>query len=513
MNNGNRDASLKTLAFKAYLTPAQQETVDQWLQALKWVWNRGLRLLEEFEDHNAWHKPDKKYYPCSPVWSYRKWEKDADGNWQPSQPYCDLRKPWLLPGVGSEIHVLALSKVEYSLTAVFSQKYLKDLPQYQWFLDLKIPSGFVRGTIRSLANAWKEYKKKKRKRPRYKRRTDKITTLINKDSKSTKVKHRAIYVTNLGWVKTDNSLDERWLLQEPVSALKLTKKPSGYYIQLSGNIPYDLPPANDQAVGIDVGAKYVFATSEGETVDPPRYRRKAEKRLARLQRSLSRRHGGRKLQKGEQPSKRYLRRQRQIARQHEKVADQRRLFNHQLSTDLVKRYGGIVAEDIQLTNLTRRAKPKPREDGKGYERNNASAKSGLTKSLLDNGLGQLLQFIETKATVTGGEFIRVNPKYTSQECSNCGTLVKKALSQRTHTCPNCGYVGDRDVNAAKVILSRGLNLFNKNYLGSTGKVTDGESDSQSLDEPSNYVKRKTNEHRQLELCLTFVTDCYGVNDC
>jgi putative transposase len=493
----------KTLCFKAYLTPTQECLVDEWLNGLKWVWNKGLSLLIEFDTFTHYNKHDKKNALCSPIgWHYRM-VKDAKDKWQFVDPYCELcprKTPRALPLPDSDF-VPALDQASFfSLSKYFASK---NHPDKEWFTT--IPSVFVRGTLKSLYKAWQEYKKGARKMPRFKRRYDKITTLINEDSKATKLDKHAVQVTKLGYVKTDRSLDERWLLQEPVCTLKLTKKASGYYLQLSGAIPYDLPEANDKAVGIDVGAKYVFATSDGECVDPPRYRRKADKRLARLQRSLSRRQGGRNLKPGQQPSNRYLRRQKQLARQHEKVADQRRLFNHALSTDLVSRYGAIACENIKLTNITRRAKPKLREDGKGYARNNAAAKSGLTKSILDNGLGQLLTFLETKTNVTGGEFVRVPPHYTSQECSRCGTIVKKALSQRTHICPNCGYVGDRDVNAAKVILNRGVNLFKKSYLGYTGKVTDGEIAS-SVDEPSNCLNL-TSQPLSLETLL-----CMDYND-
>lgn len=140
---------------------------------------------------------------------------------------------------------------------------------------------------------------------------------------------------------------------------------------------------------------------------------------------------------------------------HNKIAKQRLAFNHKLSTFLVRCYAGIAVEKLNLVGLKRRAKVK-RNDKGGYDRNNAKAKSGLNKSFADAGLGQFLQMLETKCKDAGREFVKVNPAYTSQECSNCGTIVKKALSQRTHECPECGYVEDRDINAAINIKKRGF---------------------------------------------------------
>jgi putative transposase len=144
---------------------------------------------------------------------------------------------------------------------------------------------------------------------------------------------------------------------------------------------------------------------------------------------------------------------------HDKIARQRLAFNHKLSTFLVRSYAGIAVEKLNLVGLKRRAKVKKNNKG-GYDRNNAKAKSGLNKSFADAGLGQFLQMLEAKCKDAGREFVKVNPAYTSQECSNCGTIVKKSLSQRTHECPECGYVEDRDVNAAINIKKRGFPKLN-----------------------------------------------------
>lgn len=480
---------MKTITFRAYLNSTQTAICEDWLNALKWVWNEGLGLLVEHDNFSAYHKKDRKSYPCSPIgWQYR-FEKNSKGEWEPFAPYCELfpkKGPRFCPLPDSDFTPrigLNIGSDPYkSLTKYFAAKNHADRP---WFTA--VLSDIVRGTLKSLGDAWVAYKKGIRKKPRFKGKNDKITTLIRVNAKSTRIGKRFVDGGRiLGHIKTDNTLSERWLTQEPICVWKLTKKPSGWYIQLTGDIPYNLPPANDKAVGIDVGVKYVFASSDGELIDPPRYRKASEKRLSRLQRSLSRRIGGNNLKPGQQPSKRYQRRQKEIARLHEKIADQRRLFNHALSTKLVSDYGAIAAEDIKLPNLTRRAKPKLREDGKGYERNNAAAKSGLTKAILDNGLGQLLSFVETKSKVTGGEFVKVPPHYTSQECSNCGEIVKKALSNRTHICPSCGYIADRDVNAAINILNRGVNLFQKSYPCCSVE-SHGREDCTAVVEPSNNL--------------------------
>jgi putative transposase len=105
---------------------------------------------------------------------------------------------------------------------------------------------------------------------------------------------------------------------------------------------------------------------------------------------------------------------------------------------------------LQIANISKHAKPKQDEDGK-YLPNGAAAKSGLNKSILDAGWGQFQQIVSHKAACAGREVLKVSPKYTSQACSQCGTVRKKDLSERWHSC-KCGCELDRDTNAAINIL-------------------------------------------------------------
>ncbi|OKH18148.1 hypothetical protein NIES593_22470 [Hydrococcus rivularis NIES-593] len=122
-------------------------------------------------------------------------------------------------------------------------------------------------------------------------------------------------------------------------------------------------------------------------------------------------------------SKNSLKTKQKIALIHEKIKLQRRAFNHKLSTYLVRSFDAIAVEDLKIANLNRRPKPKKREDGQGWKRNGAKAKSGLNKSFADAALGQLLKMIEAKAEAQNREFIKVKPDFTTQNCSGCGAKV------------------------------------------------------------------------------------------
>ena len=125
---------------------------------------------------------------------------------------------------------------------------------------------------------------------------------------------------------------------------------------------------------------------------------------------------------------------RSTAQTHLKIERQRRDFHFKIAKRYADAYSTIVVEDLNLRGL---------------------ARSRLAKSILDAAWGAFLFILTYKAESAGGQVIRINPRYTTRDCSRCGEPVQKSLSVRTHICPYCGYVADRDVNAAQNILKAG----------------------------------------------------------
>lgn len=204
-------------------------------------------------------------------------------------------------------------------------------------------------------------------------------------------------------------------------------------------------PLSYEDVGIDLGVTHLATLSNGEMIEHPRYYRKAKKTLEKRQQALSRKKKG---------SHRREKAKRLIGRAHRKIRHQRRDFLHKQSRALVNRYQVIVFEDIQTSHLVRRPKPKQDEETKQYLPNGAAAKGGLNKSILDAGWSTIVSMCTVKAAWAGRTLMKVNPKYTSQVCSGCGTVRKKTLEERWHSC-DCGAELDRDVNAAINILRLG----------------------------------------------------------
>jgi len=197
-------------------------------------------------------------------------------------------------------------------------------------------------------------------------------------------------------------------------------------------------------IGIDLGITHFAALSDGTFIESPRYYRKAEKILAKRQQAVSRKKRG---------SHRRAKAGKLVGKAHRKIANQRRDFHHKQAKKLVEQHQTIVFEELEITNVSRRAKPKQDENG-NYLPNGAAAKSGLNKSILDAGWGQFQRIVSHKAACAGRVVVFVNPRYTSQVCSQCGTVRKKDLDERWHSC-ECGAELDRDTNAAINILRLG----------------------------------------------------------
>src|SRR6266536_2840775 len=179
------------------------------------------------------------------------------------------------------------------------------------------------------------------------------------------------------------------------------------------------------AIGIDVGLKSFLTDSEGHTVENPRYYRTSQQTLRRKQRQLCRR---------KKSSHRRRKAARNTAKTHLKIARQRRDFHFKTAKQYTEQYQMIAVEKLHILNMTHN--------------------HSLAKSIMDASWGAFLDILSEKAERAGHAVVRVNPRFTSQTCHQCGEIVQKSLSVRTHICPCCGYVVDRDVNAAKNILSK-----------------------------------------------------------
>jgi putative transposase len=221
-----------------------------------------------------------------------------------------------------------------------------------------------------------------------------------------------------------------------IKRVRIVRRADGYFAQLSVQAERHVEhvPSGKQ-LGIDVGLKSFLTDSEGNTVENPRHYRKSEKKLKRLQRQLSRK---------QKKSANRKKARKQLAKAHLKVQRQREDFARKQANTLITSSDLIAYEDLKIANMVKN--------------------HHLAKSIHDAGWGQFLRWVNAYGAMHGIPIIAVAPQYTSQNCSDCGTRVKKSLSVRTHICTSCGVVLDRDLNAALNILSKAL----ERTVGHTG---------------------------------------------
>lgn len=214
-----------------------------------------------------------------------------------------------------------------------------------------------------------------------------------------------------------------------IKTCTLRKVPTGkWFACFSVEYNEPLPPWKDgSAIGIDVGLESFATLSNGEKITNPRFFRSDEHVLAKAQRKLSK-----------QPKGSFARHKaiKVVEHIHEHISNRRTDFANQISRQLVNRFGVVVFEDLNIKNMLQN--------------------HNLAKSISDVAWGMLVKSTENKAAYAGSKVVLVDPKYTSQMCSRCGSIVKKDLSERVHNCPNCGLSLDRDLNAAINILRLGL---------------------------------------------------------
>ena len=210
----------------------------------------------------------------------------------------------------------------------------------------------------------------------------------------------------------------------------------------------DIPPRDDNSIGIDLGLEKFLVDSEGNFESIPQHFREAEEKLAKLQQKASAHHKGSRARK-------LL--YRKVAKLHQKIARQRRQFHFETAKKILNKADVVFVEDLSIKNMSRRAKSK-QDETDNYLPNGQSQKVGLNKSIADAGWAGFIEILCFKAERAGCKVIKVNPKGTSQHCSNCLNKVPKQLSDRWHSC-SCGLEIDRDTNSAILIKKLGLGVF------------------------------------------------------
>ncbi len=247
--------------------------------------------------------------------------------------------------------------------------------------------------------------------------------------------------TGIGGFRLVGSRDLHFYQLNQIKRMRLIRRADGYYAQFSIQIDRnETREKTGTAVGLDLGLKYLLADSHSNFVLPPQFLRKAEQKLKRLQRKVSKKYDQQRQKNQQRQSNKYHKARVRLAKQHLKVSRQRKDFAVKLARYVVISNDIVVFEDLKIKNLVKNRH--------------------LSKSISDASWGILRQWIAYFGKVFDVETIAVPPHYTSTDCSACGARVKKSLSTRTHIC-KCGCELDRDTNASINILNRGLSTLGR----------------------------------------------------
>ncbi|KST69915.1 RNA-guided endonuclease InsQ/TnpB family protein [Mastigocoleus testarum] len=254
----------------------------------------------------------------------------------------------------------------------------------------------------------------------------------------------------IGTFKLVGTHDLHFYNIKQIKRVRLVRRADGYYAQFAIDVDVKIETEpNKKMIGIDLGLKYFIADSNGNVEASPNFYRKSEKQLNRANRKKSKKYSKTRKQAKKPQSNNYHKARNRYARKHLRVSRQRKEYCKRLAYYVIQSNDLVAYEDLNV---------------KGMVRNRH-----LAKSISDAGWSTFRDWVEYFGLKYGKVTIAVPPHNTSQDCSNCGEKVKKSLSTRTHVCPHCGFVEDRDVNAGINILKRGLST-----VGHTGTYAWGD---------------------------------------
>lgn len=312
----------------------------------------------------------------------------------------------------------------------------KNATETQWLKDA--PSQLLQQSLKDLERAYKNFFQNRAAFPRFKKRGQNDVFRYPQGVKLDQENSR-IFLPKLGWMRYRNSRQVTGVVKNVTVSQSCGK----WYISIQTESEVSTPVhPSASMVGLDAGVAKLATLSDGTVFEPVNSFQKNQKKLARLQRQLSRKV---------KFSNNWQKQKRKIQRLHSCIANIRRDYLHKVRTTVSKNHAMIVIEDLKVSNMSKSAAGTVSQPGR-----NVRAKSGLNRSILDQGWYEMRRQLEYKQLWRGGQVLAVPPAYTSQRCACCGHTAKEnRLSQSKFRCQVCGYTANADVNGARNILAAG----------------------------------------------------------
>ena len=307
-----------------------------------------------------------------------------------------------------------------------------------WLRDAPVHP--LQHALKDLDRAYQNFFAKRADFPRFKKKGQ-SDSFRYPDQKQFKIDagNSRVFLPKLGWIRYRNSRDVLGC------AKNITVSHSGgkWYasFQIEREIEQPAHPAGS-IIGIDVGIARFATLSDGTVYEPVNSFKKQQARLARYQRAMSR-----KVKYGSN----WRRAKAKVTKLHSKISNIRRDYLHKTTTTISKNHAMTVIEDLQVRNMSKSAAGTIERPGR-----NVRAKSGLNRSILDQGWFEFRRQLEYKQAWRGGAVLAINPRNTSRTCPACGCVSKEnRQTQARFACVECGYENNADVVGAINILARG----------------------------------------------------------
>lgn len=297
--------------------------------------------------------------------------------------------------------------------------------------------------LKDLERAYANFFAKRAEFPRFKKKgqSDSFRYPDPKQIKLDQPNNR-LFLPKLGWLRYRNSRD----VLGTVRNITVSQSCGKWFVSIQTEREVDQPIAKGGAVGIDMGVARFATLSDSKFYAPLNSFRRHETSLRKAQQAMSRKT---------KFSNNWMRAKARVQRIHSRIGNARRDFLHKTSTAISQNHAMVCIEDLQVRNMSKSAAGTADAPGR-----NVRAKSGLNKSILDQGWYEFRRQLEYKLAWNGGWLVAVPPQYTSRTCPCCGHVsADNRLSQATFACTACGYEINADVVGAINVLRRGEALL------------------------------------------------------
>ncbi|EOU9193858.1 RNA-guided endonuclease InsQ/TnpB family protein [Escherichia coli] len=335
----------------------------------------------------------------------------------------------------NENHEAGNKYVSYTKMASWLIEW-KSYPDTQWLKDT--PSQPLQQSLKDLERGYKNFFQKRAAFPRFKKRGQNDAFRYPQGVKLDQT-NNCIELPKLGWIRYRNS---REVIGE-VKNVTVIQSCGKWYVSIQTE--YEVPEQVHKAasmVGLDAGVTKLATLSDGTVYQPVNSFKANQRKLAMLQRQLSRKV---------KFSASWQKQKKKIQRLHSHIANIRRDYLHKVTSEISKNHAMIVIEDLKVCNISKSAKGTAERPGR-----NIRAKSGLNRSILDQGWYEMRRQLEYKQLWRGGQVLAIPPAYTSQRCVCCGHTAKEnRQTQSKFVCQVCGYTENADINGARNILAAG----------------------------------------------------------